>query len=489
MKKVIFGLMALAIGLFSSCSNDEIPVDAPEAPVQDAVTITVDLSDFYANYNYDDTKHDVQIAEMYRTFHSENNKYIHVRTYFYDRSSDELVDSIVKYVTTTNSLSTTVSLPKGNYYAISSVCFADNMSAKASWWQIQDRERLSTAKLWYGPYGSGMWSILSMSVDAFTVSKGSHETINTTPRPLGALVYCVFENFQYLNEATYGTLADNHIREMGLLTQRRAVSYNLDPNATSFFNYREEGGSNSYYIDVWVESETSFTQNYARICYILEPQQHIVFGYIEDGVDVFSGYGEQDVTYKSGTTYLAYWDYFKVGNPYFGVADNNHWNTYTKPEPTPTVDELFESPYLGWGDSKTTVRSKVEAMGFTFAAEGENYLYFEPVFKEDWNYYGFDSDALNFIIINFTPSNVSLDELNSYVANLSGVEFYFTSDAGDNYYTTSDPNTYMMVYEATDDDGTKSNRIEYFYYSSSSTSRARIVEKAKRIASSVKSIK
>ena len=328
MKKIVFGLMALTIGVFSSCTNDEIAIDAPEAPVQDALTITVDLSDFYASYNYDDTRHDIQIAELYRTFNSESNKYIHVRTYIYDQSSDLLVDSIVNYVTTTNSVTATLTLPKGSYYAVSSVCFADNTSSSASWWQIEDRERLSTAKLWYGPYNSSMWSILSTSTDAFTVSRGSHETVNTTPHPLGALVYCIFENFQYLNEATYGTVADNHIREIGLLTQRRAVSYNLDPNATTAFNYREEGGTGTYYINTWIERDTNFDMNYARLCYILEPQQHIVFGYVEEGSEKFSGYGEQDVTYRSGTTYLAYWDYFKVGEPYFGVADNNHWNYY-----------------------------------------------------------------------------------------------------------------------------------------------------------------
>ncbi|MBQ5475593.1 MAG: hypothetical protein IIT65_13155, partial [Lachnospiraceae bacterium] len=44
--------------------------------------------------------------------------------------------------------------------------------------------------------------------------------------------------------------------------------------------------------------------------------------------DVFNGYGEQTCNITSGKVYLAYWDYFKVGNPYFGIADNNHWNRY-----------------------------------------------------------------------------------------------------------------------------------------------------------------
>lgn len=493
MKKVIFGLMALAIGFFSSCSNDEIAIDASEAPVQDAVTITVDLSTFYTSYDFDDTWHNVpRIAEAYRTFNSESGKYIQVRTLIYNKGTEELVDSVVTYVTTTNSITTSLKLMKGDYYAITTVNFADNTNSNGAWWHIYDRQKLSTAKL-YPRNRNSKWSILSQSTESFTVTRGQHATINTVPASLGTLVYVYCQNFQYKDEATYGTVSDNGIREIALYSRRKAESYNLDPNATSKYNFFEEGGSSTwFYIESFQpedfdDSWKFFQSNLYGYCYILESQQTTCFGYVPEGQTSFTKYGEQDINYTSGKTYLAYWDYFKVGNPYFGIADNNHWNSYTKPDPTPTVDKFFEPPYIGWGQSKATVKSKVETMGFTFAAEGDNYLYFEPLYKEDWNYYGFDSDALDFILINFDPANASLDELNSCVSSLSGVEYYFTSDDGSNYYSTSDPNTYILVYEVTSDDGTKSNRVEYFYYTSSS--RARLVEKTRRIASSVKAMK
>lgn len=77
------------------------------------------------------------------------------------------------------------------------------------------------------------------------------------------------------------------------------------------------------------ESWTFFETNLYGFEYLLEPQAHMTFGYTLNGNDGFNGYGEADYTFQPGKVYLAYWDYFKVGNPYLGIADNNHWNSYT----------------------------------------------------------------------------------------------------------------------------------------------------------------
>ena len=72
MKKILLGLIALSLGVFSSCTNDDIEINSTTAPVQDALTISVDLSKFYSGYTFDDTKHNIdQIAEAYRTFNLE----------------------------------------------------------------------------------------------------------------------------------------------------------------------------------------------------------------------------------------------------------------------------------------------------------------------------------------------------------------------------------------------------------------------------------
>ena len=74
MKKIVFGLIAFSIIIFSSCKNDEIKIDKPIAPVVNGLTMSVDISKFFSSYNYDDTYHNLgkgnQIAEAFRTFNS-----------------------------------------------------------------------------------------------------------------------------------------------------------------------------------------------------------------------------------------------------------------------------------------------------------------------------------------------------------------------------------------------------------------------------------
>ena len=208
MKKILFGLLAFT-AIFSSCTNDDIEIDSTIAPVTDGLTISVDLSRFYSGYIFEDTKHNIdQIAEAYRTFNSNSEMFIQVRTLIYNKVTEELVDSIINYVTTTNSVTATVSLRPGEYYAFTSLAFATK--SKKSYWNVGNREKLSTAKL-IPLYKYSKWSILSQSTESFTVSKTHSARINTIPSPLGALVYFYFQNFQYVDEASYGNVADNKV--------------------------------------------------------------------------------------------------------------------------------------------------------------------------------------------------------------------------------------------------------------------------------------
>lgn len=471
MKKVLFGLMAFAIGMFSSCSNDEIAVDAVEAPVTDAVTITIDLTNFYSSYNYDDTWHDVpRIAEAYRTFNSEYSKYIQVRTYVYNRNTEELADSIVHYVTTTNSVTSSITLNKGDYYAITTVSFAENTSSAGAWWHVYDREKLSTAKL-YPRNRYSIWSILSQSTESFSVKRGDHAIINTTPAPLGALVYFLCQNFEYKDEASYGTIADNGVREIALYTRRKTESYNMDPSATSKYNYYQEGGADYWYYDLYFEPSdfvdgtwTFFKSDLYGYCYILDPQQTNCFGVTYDGKTSFTMYGEQETNFISGKTYLAYWDYFKIGNPYLGIADNNHWNSYTVP--TPTGNTYFEEPYLGWGESKSSVKTQVQNMGYTINSETDDYFVCDPKNKEKYTQYNFESGVLYSSYVFFDSSVITFDELNSIIAG-TDVTYDFTSDSGSIFYTKTDKKSWLVV------GGSDASVYVGYYDNSQYTTRAR----------------
>lgn len=456
MKKILFGLLAFT-AIFSSCTNDDIEIVSTIAPVPDGLTISVDLSRFYSGYIFEDTKHNIdQIAEAYRTFNSNSEMFIQVRTLIYNKVTEELVDSIINYVTTTNSVTATVSLRPGEYYAFTSLAFATK--SKKSYWNVGDREKLSTAKL-IPLYKYSKWSILSQSTESFTVSKTHSARINTIPSPLGALVYFYFQNFQYVDEASYGNVADNKVRRIALYTQRRADSYNIDPNATSKFNYAKETESGSWYIDQAVEPDdfdddwTYFQTNLYSYAYILEPEQRTTFGLKREGETSFSAYGEQTTSFTPGTTYLAYWDYFKIGEPYLGPADNNHWNDY-QPK------TIYEEPYTIWGASLSTVKSQMYSKGYSLFEEGSNYLLYYGKFFENASEYDFDnSGGLNSVFFYF-DSSISLTALSNYVAKNSGAVYDGNYD-GVIVYLTPDGKTFIAIYDYTYDDGSKNNIVRY----------------------------
>lgn len=468
MKKILFGLLALSIGVFSSCSNDDIEITSTIAPVQDGLTISVDLSRFFSGYTFDDTKHNIgQIAEAYRTFNSEEEMLIEVKTLIYNKTTEELVDSIVNYVTNTNAVTESRNLLPGDYYAITTLAFATKN--KVSYWRVEDSKKLSTAKL-RPRYRQSEWSILSQSTESFTVSRTEKARVNTIPTPLGTLVYFYFQNFQYKDEASYGVVADNGVRTLALYTQRRADSYNLDPNATSKYNYAEETGTNTWYIDLIVEptdfdeSWTHFKSNLYAYAYILEPEQHTTFGLKTEGKNTFSGYGEQNTTFTSGITYLAYWDYFKIGNPYLGPADNKHWNDYQ-----PKM--LYEEPYTVWGASLKVVKGQMAAKNYELASEGDNYLLYYGKYLENVSEYDFDDSGKLFAAYFYFDTTISLTSLSSYVAKNSGAEYYGTLDDGTIAYVTSDNKTYVLIYEYTFSDGSKMNVVQYGDNMASASSR------------------
>ena len=458
MKKIIFGLMAMIVGVFSSCSNDEIEIISTTAPVQNALTISVDISKFYSGYTFDDTKHNIdQIAEAYRTFNSEYKKYIQVRSLIYDKSTSALVDSIVNYVTTTNTVTETIDLLPGEYYAITTIAFAD--APGEPWWYVKDGNILSTAKLFpLNRYSK--WSILSLSTDNFSVTRTQQAIVNTIPSPLGALVYFYFQNFQYVDEASYGAVADNKVRRIALYTQRRADSYNLDPNATSKFNYAKETESGNWYIDKALEPDdfnkswTHFMTNLYSYTYVLEPEQRTTFGLMREGDSKFSPYGEQNTSFTPGTTYLAYWDYFKIGNPYLGPADNNHWNDYQE-------KMLYEEPYTEWGSSLNVVKEQMAVKEYKLYSEGDNYLLYYGKYQENASEYDFDDSSKLKSAFLYFDTAISLSTLNAQVAKIPGVKQLGSLDDVTTVYLTSDEKTYIMVYEFTYSDKSKSNIIQY----------------------------
>lgn len=327
MKKYLYLiLIALCTGL-ASCSNDDIEVSH-------SVSVTIDPSDLFSSYTYVDTRHTIdQIGDTYRTFNSEYGLYIHARSLFYNIETDALVDSIVRFCTNTNPITVSKPIAEGRYYVVTTLTFADK--DKDTWWVLEDGQTLSTAKL-HARNRFSKWSIMSQSVETLTITAESDApSVVTKPQPVGTIVYEYFQNFQYLNQSSTSSVSDNNIRRLALYTQSAAKSYNLSPSATSKFNYYDAAGRGQWYFaDIFEPSDfdqswTFFKSNLYSFCYIMEPSSTLCFGYTLKGENSFHGYGQKTYNLETGVTQLAYWDWFQVGNPYFGKADNNQWHVYS----------------------------------------------------------------------------------------------------------------------------------------------------------------
>ena len=116
-----------------------------------------------------------------------------------------------------------------------------------------------------------------------------------------------------------------------MYAKNKAVGYKLNPNAVNRYVYRNDVGEKWWYVSSSEPSEFDkdwgfFQANLYSFTYLLVPESEMIFGYVMEGETTFHGFGRGNYTLSDGKVYLGYWDYFQVGNPYFGLANNNHWH-------------------------------------------------------------------------------------------------------------------------------------------------------------------
>ena len=341
MKKILFTALMFTALLFTSCDNDDILIEKDDNINE--VNVTVSLTNFFSNYTFQHKSSDKvleDLGEVYRTFNSEDGMYIQTRVLFYN-GSGLLVDSILNYSSNTNAVSKNVKLAAGNYTAVATLTFAyKNSGDDASYWFLAEKESLNTAYLLLRD-GMSQWSIMSIASKEFTVSPGGGTEVVLTPAPKGALCYGYFQNFQYasLKDCMRNSISDNGVRQIGVYSQNYASGYKLNPKVSERYVYEDAPGSNTWYPLFFSEpsdsSWTYFKNNIKCEFYVLAPQCNIMFGYrtVDQDESNFYKATEQPtaVTINNGETYLAYFDWLQKGNPYFGRADNNHWNVYSAP--------------------------------------------------------------------------------------------------------------------------------------------------------------
>ncbi len=484
MKTIKYSILALAtlfVGAFTSCSNDEIPIEVTSAVIQNALTVQINPQELYSSYTFEDNAHDItQLSEHYRTFFSEHDMCIEARVLLYDAQTEELVDSIKKFVSSSNRITATANLRPGTYYAVTILNFANaNRSNSAAFHprcNLRNFDRLSTCELVPTSYSErspktlDRWNIISTSTDMVTISPTQPTQLNVTTHPLGAIIYDYFQNFMY-QSPTSGTVGDNQIRQLSLYARRRASSYNIDPHASSKFNYFSETSSNQwYYLQNFAPSYFDASWDYFRTnlvgwTYVLQDNVTLCFGYMKENSTGFTQVGEFTTTLTPGNTYLAYWDYLRSNSPYFGPATNDEWVSYT-----PISVSLYEEfPVVIGQSGATDVKNIMSNLGYTLESEETEETHFlmygGKLLAENIFFVFSDEGKLNYILYYFDPEVASLNNLKTYVQSM-GYTYYDTYDSEDpnisalTYYRKGDTSLYVAVYSRVLD-GVTYNNVEY----------------------------
>ena len=168
-------------------------------------------------------------------------------------------------------------------------------------------------------------------------------------------------------------------------------------------------------------------------------------GYTPYVYGMFSKSGSNKITVKNGNaTYTRNISASSLPtgtSGYFDIPTESNYSSYGW---TKESSQLFEEPYLNWGASKSTVKSNRSSNGYTLRSEGDDYLYYEPKYKEKYSYYRFESNELNSCYVYFDASVASQAELESIVKN-TGAIYDFTSDSGTIFYDSADGKYWMAI--------------------------------------------
>lgn len=214
MKKIIFALSVLVLGMLCSCQNDEIPMDKQMTFKINPQTVISSFS------NYRNDLEDLKGASL------------RVRLFIYNENG-ALVAQDQKELTTYLQLANiSMSIPEGKYRA---VAVSDVLTAGSSngCWNVSGEKNISSLTLTeVGNDGKGN-NILGVATEQFSAGV-SQQNIDLNLKPIGAVFYVYFANIHNLRDvASYQLLANK---------TNDAVMFDAQGKVTPSIKM-EEGGS------------------------------------------------------------------------------------------------------------------------------------------------------------------------------------------------------------------------------------------------------
>lgn len=451
MKKIFYSMLACVAIFASSCSNDEIEIEAALTEEVATLNLNVSTSNLYSTLG---------ITNSITNSLGNYDEYIAVWSLLYDESGN-LVDSINSYANTIRSINQSFDNVKLGTYTlvtIQTIIDADDENLASQSWELVDIDKLSTLCLMdKGDYF--VYWYCSVGVATQTIVVDADKTISVSPETIGYLIDIDYENFDNSGYVRFCYAFNNNPN-----------GYFLNPQLTGSDKlYYDSYNGESVVTSIWAKYDSSgISSSGATIFSFLTGSVNYRFG-LTDASQVYETYygltpypsSNEYYTFEVGGSYEAYAYYVggsTVVETYMGEYDENFDEWYEdvvsgSTSPSSSSDAFFEEPYTTWGASVSTVKSYMS--GYTLYSEdtsddGCELVYYGKAPVDEVDYYFSSSTTGLYESDVYFADDVTEEEILGYVEDF----VYATSYAGTYYsyymYYTSDFQTIIMLYDFTE---------------------------------------
>ena len=193
MKKILFALSVLVLGLFTSCSNDEIPMDKQMTFKINPQTV---ISAF-TNYRGD-------LEEL-------KGASLRIRLFIYSENGALVAQSEKELTTYLQLANISLSVPEGKYRA---VAISDVLPAGSgnACWSLSGEKNISTLTLTDVGNDGKNNNLLGVATEQFTAGS-SQQNVDLSLKPVGAVFNIHFANIHSLNDVAAYQLLANKIND------------------------------------------------------------------------------------------------------------------------------------------------------------------------------------------------------------------------------------------------------------------------------------
>lgn len=214
MKKILFSIIAL-IGLFSSCSNDEITIERTVTFKVNPATVVDNLYEYKAG--------DLTALS--------NSSKLNVILLIYNENG-LLVDEVSnEYSAYTHIMNADINLSPGKYTAVA----ISHVTSSIDYWEFSGLEKLSTFKIKdLGKIG-GKNKILGLTIKDIVIGENS-ETINIEIENAGAVAHVYFYHWNKYND----------VKEYAFMGKQACDYVSFDNNGNKDYSLRSESSYKFY---------------------------------------------------------------------------------------------------------------------------------------------------------------------------------------------------------------------------------------------------